>query len=392
MRPKQIHIQSIRFSTGKSVKCKPIYGMSHFKTIVLIFIFLFAGNTQAINQCSKIFNTLFNEAEITTINPNANINMYKTNPFINKKMWDTTMMGIMGEMYNLTTGSQNDRNIPEINEALKIGIDIRTKKIIAEETTPVTSQHLQIINRTVKISSLTGDTKLVTVKNYSVGNNIPELERAIRIYFSSSYLKLVNWVYRLSNLEKDNPASSATMMDEVAVYALQKKGFEFNLIYDNRILDIHLQRIAYIINEYEATTDILKRANALKKLEVEIPLMPIAGVSVAFSIADTNTPVELKRYFKHEPEDPLNFADVKQKNEFKLRHLMLYRIIEELPAGKVIEIHAHTKAHIIAYAKLGFIDAGLITNLKYPDIKIHLLKATREQALLHIKSILDSLE
>jgi hypothetical protein len=113
---------------------------------------------------------------------------------------------------------------------------------------------------------------------------------------------------------------------------------------------------------------------------------------VAVKITDSKSPVELKRYFKNDLEDPLGITEVKQKNELKLRHSMLYKAIEALPEGQMVEIHAHTKAHVIAYAKLGFVDSGLIVNPKYPDIEIRLLKATREQALQHIKAILDNLE
>lgn len=390
---KQAQADYSHLKNAISIICKTFCGMSQIKTKVVFFGIAVAINANAQNRCIELFyGKKIEQAQRTAINPTANIDTYNGNTRFSTKLWDIAAMGVLGEMFDLTFNAQNGRNIPIVNEFKTLEVRARTKKVLEESTALVTPKDLEIINRTVKITDLTSDTRLVSVKNYTVGNETPELEQAIKNYFSLSYIRLVNWVYRLSNLEKNDPISSAVMMDEVAEYAVQRIGFEFNLIYDNKILKKHLQIIAKVINEYESTTDFLKRQNALRKLEIEIPLMPTSGVTVAVKITDPKYPAEIKRYFKNDHEDPLGIMVVKQKNEFKLRHAMISKVIEMLPLEHLVEIHAHTKAHVKAYAKLGFVDTGLINNPKYPDAKIHLLRATREQVLEHIKTILDRLE
>lgn len=357
---------------------------------ILFLSLLWGLNSYADNKCKD----LFSEATVAYhIDDKVNVKAYVANTTkVTNKQWDIATMGVLAELYDMHQNPKNGRNFPEVNQSGKSSVEVRTKALLSESDIEVTSKHLDIINRTVKIESLTDHTVLVSLKNFMVGKEHPELESAIKNYFSLTYIKLVNWVYRLYNLEKNETMSSMVMMDEVSYYAANLVGFEFNLIYDKRVIEKHLQVIAKVIEDYNSTDDISVKEQVLRRFQVEIPLMPIGGVTVASNIVNPRGPVELKRYFKNEIEDPLNLVDVKSKDEFRLRHAMLYKAIERLSNGQQIEIHAHTKAHVIAYAKLGFVDSGKIVNPKYPEVEVRLLKATREEALAHIKATLDGLE
>lgn len=357
---------------------------------ILFLSFLWILDTYAENKCNDLFP---DETVAPRIDDKVNVNAFiAIGGQATNKQWDIATMGVLAELYDLNQNPKNGRNFPEANLTAKPYVESRTKKILSQSDVAVTNKHLEIIGRTVKIESLTDDTVLVSLKSFMIGKEYGELESAIKNYFSLTYMKTVNWVYRLYNLEKNETMSSMVMMDEVSYYAAQRIGFEFNLIYDKKVIEKHLKVIAKVIEEYEAASGATAKAQALLRLQTEMPLMPIGGVTVASEIVNPNAPVELKRYFKNEIEDPLGLADVKPKDEFKLRHSMLYKAIERLPIGQQVEIHAHTRAHVIAYAKLGFVDAGRIINPKYPEVEVRLLKATREEALAHIKAILDGLE
>lgn len=359
-------------------------------TSILFLSLQWALNLYAENKCIGLFP---DQTLSHPIDDKVNVNAFIASaPKATNKQWDIATMGVLSELYDLKQNPKNGRSFPEADLIAKPIVEARTKKLLSESDVEVTNKHLEIIDRTVKIESLTEDTVLVSLKNFMIGKEHAELESAIKNYFSLTYIKTVNWVYRLYNLEKNETMSSMVMMDEVSYYAAQLIGFEFNLIYDKKVIEKHLKVIAKVIEEYEAASGADAKAQALRRLQIEMPLMPIGGVTVVSKIVNPNAPVELKRYFKSEIEDPLGLADVKPKDEFKLRHAMLYKAIERLPIGQQVEIHAHTRAHVIAYAKLGFVDTGRIVNPKYPEVEVRLLKANREVALAHIKAILDGLE
>ena len=118
------------------------------------------------------------------------------------------------------------------------------------------------------------------------------------------------------------------------------------------------------------------------------PFLPFAGVAVAKSFRRIDAPVELKRYFKNENEDPFSLITVEKKDDFTLRHKLILSVLQNLPPGTKVQIHSHTPVHTIAYAKLGFTKIGPIKNPKYPDAHIDLLEATREHILEKITALL----
>jgi hypothetical protein len=206
----------------------------------------------------------------------------------------------------------------------------------------------------------------------------------------TTYIHLVNWSYRISGLEKNKSLSSLNMMDEMAeIAALEGRAFVLNLIFDQKVWLQQLRVLETRVNEYTAAKDEKTRRGILENISQPTdPYFPLAGVAITYDMRAPSRPMEIKRYFKNDHEDPMQLMDLQDKNEFLIRHKMIYKIIEGLPPEQQLEIHAHTPIHARAYLKLGFHRAEIIENPKYPGVQVQLLKATREEALAKIGAIL----
>ena len=180
------------------------------------------------------------------------------------------------------------------------------------------------------------------------------------------------------------------MMDEIHEIGVRDlRSFKLTLIFDEKVWNQQLRVLENRVNEYQAAQDSIAQKELLNDLTSPTdPYLPLSGVAVTYSLVNRTLPMEIKRYFKNDHEDPLNLMQLQDKNEFQVRHKMIYKMIESLPEGQQLEIHAHTLVHARAYLKLGFHKAGTMVNPLYPGVEVHLLKATREEALTKIAAIL----
>lgn len=319
-------------------------------------------------------------------------------------IYDKGLLGPLGKLFDLKTNPATQKieitknkydyqTIAESNKAL-----IERIKLIDNR------KYDQVFESSLLIENLTDNTVLVQLSS-RYKHDRTELNSAVSAYFQNMYYKMVNWKYRSSGLMENETKSSLLMMDDVSVYAKEEKYFDFSLVFDKKVWETQKSILTERIDLYHrAETDLQKNIELNKINDPTDPFMPMAGIAQAvhswfsvtpemykhFGLTPVKHPVELKRYFKNEMEDPLNLLSLDpRKDEFLIRNKMIYKTVERLPVGTALEIHAHTDHHVDAYAKWGFVNSGLIKSEKFKDAKVHLLEASREEMLLKLKAIID---
>ena len=320
------------------------------------------------------------------------------------KIYDRSLLGPLGQLFDLKTDAKTKQVIIEKNKFDFKQIEESNKALIEKINHIDNKKYDKIFESIMEIENLTDNTVLLQVS--SIGKNgQTNLESAVKHYFQSMYYKMVNWKYRVSGLMDNRTVSSLLLMDDVSVYANENKFFDFALVFDKKVWEVQKSILTDKIDQYyKAETDLQKNIEINKINDPTEPFMPMAGMAQAkhawikvtpeayalMGLKPVKYPVELKRYFKNDMEDPLGLLNINTKeNEFLIRNKMIYKIIEKLPEGTPLEIHAHTSDHVTAYAKWGFVDVGLIESEKFKDMKVHLLTASREEMLLKIKAIID---
>ncbi len=316
----------------------------------------------------------------------------KLNPI---KNLDIGLMGVLGKVYDLSVDPITKKNKFDFNEVYAKEVTEKTKKeLLLAQSQSLTKEFKKVLHEQIRIENLTPDSVFVQINNQRNFESLPsEIVSALRSHFSTMYLHTVSWVYRHSNLERNNILTNAKMMDEIVAYAKDQKVFEFQLLFDQKTWQAKLQILNLRFNEYQMATDPIIKKKLLDEISQPTePFLPFAGLATATNLRDRSAPIELKRYFANILEDPLSILTLKDKNDFYLRHKLIYRTVELLPQEKELEIHAHTDLHVRMYKKLGFVEAGLINNPKYPDATIYLLKAKRETVLDSLSLILKKYE
>lgn len=306
---------------------------------------------------------------------------------------DRDLLGPLGEIYDLSTDLSSNK--VEKVEVLERKIKLKDKSqeaIRRARNSIITAKEVsELLAKVLNVENLDDQTVLIRFKNWRVEDGIEsKLERAIRHRMMSLYVEMANWTYRLSGLEKNETSISMTMLDEMAMYLKSGKGFTFFLSFDKSIWEKIILTLRDPIALFKSAQSAELKDLVLASLaKSDMPLLPFAGLFIATDMFRENTPSELKRYFSNKDEDPLNLADPASKDEFILRHRMIYRAVEHMPKGAPLEIHAHTLVHARAYKKLGFKQSKIIRNEKYPEVQIYLLEAKREDVLEKIDSLLN---
>lgn len=309
------------------------------------------------------------------------------------KALDMGTMGILGKVFDIKYHPQAKKNTAEVNEFFTKQELTKARERLEKSASEPTREFADLMKDLFQVEKVDGG--FVTVKT-DLGDrrhdDKAEWIRNLRSRFMTSYLLLANWSYRISGLEKNKALSNMNMMDEIHEIAVRDlRSFKLTLIYDEKVWNQQLRVLESQVNDYKAAQDAKTQKDLLSDLaQPTDPYLPLSGVSVTYSMIDATKPMEIKRYFKNDHEDPLSLMQLQDKNEFQVRHKMIYKMIESLPPGQELEIHAHTLVHARAYLKLGFHKAGTITNPQYPGVEIHLLKATREEALEKIALILSA--
>lgn len=341
-------------------------------------------------------------SNFTPTDPEGNPIKVKVHPRIKmatdpKKMLDSAFMGVLGRIFDLKYDPNQKKTVVAKNEFVFPEEMSRVADLLPRAMKhPLSDSFQKLIRANLRMEELTDQSTLIQLKNFEDAKNPrpqDEVSNAIRSRFMTMYLQMVNWVYRLSNLEKNKGLSSAVMMDETVQLFKEGKTFHFHLLFDREVLDVQLHILQHWIELYEMEKEPKAKQEILDRIsQPEDPFLPFSGVVASVSFLDPQAPVELKRYFKNDLEDPLGLIQPKEKNDFVQRHLMLAKTIEMLPGKTVLEIHAHSLVHARAYLKLGFKKESIIENPKYPGVQVHLLKGVREEVLEKIKLILNKSE
>ncbi len=299
-------------------------------------------------------------------------------------------MGVLGKVFDIKYNVNNKKMQADANSFYQEKVLSEIKNWIPKISDKVSPEFLNEVNKTVKIIKLDSGLINIRIETGQLGEkDLSPIEDAIKNKYSTMYIQLVNWSYRLSGLEKNKSLSSFVMFDEIIVLAKNLRSLQFNMIFDPVVWDLQLRILEAQVIAYRSETDPQIAKELLNEIsQPNLPLLPLAGVALAHHMIDQSAPVEIKRYFKNDFQDPLRLTDVKPKNEFRMRHEMIYKMVENLKPHHEVEIHAHSLLHAKAYTKLGFKVSEQISNPLYPGVVIYLLKGQRESILDKISLIL----
>lgn len=309
--------------------------------------------------------------------------------------FDLAVLGPLGRLYEISWHDKENKFLPIERPEQKTIITKELNELMGRSAINFKDQTFvqSLIDSGISISQLSDAAVVVTSKNIQSKTPETPLDRAIRSHFNLLYAQMANWSYRLSGLEKNRTSTSMIMLDEISMYAKNLRTFSFNLAFDQAVWREYLKVLEVQIQEYKDATTETERDLALSRLsQPSIPFLPFAGLSASVPILDRTQVIELKRYFKNDLEDPLGLVSISKKDDFILRHRLIYETVQSLPENSLVEIHAHSLVHARAYVKLGFKVESIIINEKYPNIEIRLLQGRRENILQKIKSILDKMQ
>lgn len=366
--------------------------VKQFMTLLIIIFVLGIEQAKANKSCSQLFTS--QESNTTPAKWHNKVSQDE----ISKT--DRAMMGPLGQLFDLKVNEQT-KKIDLVKNTMEFTrYENEYKDLIKKIKTVDNTKYEKILESVLDVEELTENTVIVRFDSDSLHTETREVQAPLLKYFQSIYFVMVNWKYRISGLMKNDLNSHFQLFDDTRSYANELMGIKYNLVYDKKIWEVIKSNITIDIDNYYAARSVLTRG----RIGSSVPFLPLAGMAEAQSylvymrpkvknavgLSMDKTPVELKRYFKNDLEDPLGLLNLDpSKNEFLIRNRMIYKMIEKLPEGTPLEIHAHTAYHVKAYAKWGFVDVGLIKSEKFKDTEVHLLTATREEMLLKIKAIID---
>jgi hypothetical protein len=308
------------------------------------------------------------------------------------KQLNIASMGVLGDIFDLVPSPATGKTVFQQNAWRTHEVKTRTEELLkkAPETVPVSV--MDLVRNSVDVRELTDQTVLVTAKLVSQ-KFLTGLPQAILHRFQKVGLSSVTFVYRQSGLEPNEPLTGFTMLDETVEIIKNQRGFSFHLLYDKAVWEMELKAIAARVQQFENAKSDEEKSSVISSMnQLSEPFLPFSGIVTTEWPFPGAKPVELKRYFSNELEDPLHFTVTSPKNEFKLRHQMLYKVIEEMPPKTTMEVHAHTVAHKRAYTKLGLKVIKEEINPLYPDVTVYVLAGLREDMLEALSAILNKTE
>lgn len=221
---------------------------------------------------------------------------------------------------------------------------------------------------------------------------VTQFQKKIIHRYSYLYAKIATFVYQLQGLEPKHPITGSRMSNEDLQILTSGSDVEFYVLFDKSVWDTQLRILHSIwqranINNFELQKDVIAEL-----FDDKIVALPFAGIALVHSKNDSGIFVELKRYWKNNLEDPYGLLSITEKNDFILRHKLLYSVIIDLPHNTNLQIKSHSLAHTRAYKRLGFTKLKTYTDERYPDNPVDLLVSTRENTLTSIIKILSDLK
>lgn len=216
------------------------------------------------------------------------------------------------------------------------------------------------VSSLIKITQDSGGNFIVS-QNQIYLNNFKEdlnLEIALLVkkHFASIAHKTVDLIYQTSGLDPLHPESSGALLDDMVEVLRSSRGFETHLQFKKEVWELEVQWLNYWIESYVNATSLHEKRNIQKMIESgETFFLPSAGIVTTTHPFLNNHRIEYKRYFSNPFSDPLEFIK-KQPNEFsgpQLEQINRYRLLIQVTKGlneqSLIEVHAHTRQHVIYY-------------------------------------------
>jgi hypothetical protein len=284
----------------------------------------------------------------------------------------SSLMAPLGQIFSLQhdPGAKTARVVKKEVEFNRLKAD--TERLLTRLPKEVDPDFKALLHSTLDVRTLPSGEVMV---NFSTVHRTSLDERAgpLRQLMTNYYVGLVAWVYRWSGLEPNHVLTNARMLDEIAVYAKKGYGFHFHLIFDANIWRVQER----VLQDFW----LRHRQSDAVNFNQLVALLPFAGCVTTDPILDPSKPIEFKRYFRNPYEDPFDLVGTQKKEEMALRTRMLMRIVADLSPGAVIEAHAHEAGLAKLYKRFGMQEIGTTTNEKFPDVKVTVLRGTREALL-----------
>jgi hypothetical protein len=301
-------------------------------------------------------------------------------------------MGLYGDIFDFQWSPEKKKVVLVRNEKRIAEIREQTAKKLAAvkdvDLTPIRT----LISNTIPIQYLNGQMVLVQASLVSFSHR-QGFEQAVFHRYQQMGIKTVDFVYRHSGLEAKRPLTGATLMDEIVSILKQGRGYNIHLAFDPKVWELELQLLAGYYQRYQAAQTAQEKAKIIGEMNQGLdPFQPFSGVVTTEFILPTDRPTEIKRYFKNDFEDPIEFLALPAKPEYELRLQMLSQVIGGLRPENELEIHAHSVVHLRAYLKLGFHIFSEMENPLYPGVKVYVLRGEKSGVLEKIKKALDRLQ
>lgn len=305
------------------------------------------------------------------------------------KQLNIASMGVLGDIFDLITKPSSAEPELHINDWRYREVKKDTENLLRLAPVMIPLRILDLITDSVDVRELSENTVLITAKLVS-SKFLTGVSLAILHCFQKVGLSTVTFVYRKSGLESNETITGFTMLDEVVDVMSKQRGFSIHLLYDKAVWNMQVKALATRIMQFEKTENEEEKEKVLSSIsQGRESFLPFGGIVTTEWVVPSGQSVELKRYFSNEFEDPMNLVKTFSKNEFRLRHQMLHRVISELPKQTRLEVHAHSDKHKKAYLKLGFVVDHEDVNPLYPGVKIYVLTGSREIVLAKIEFILN---
>ena len=305
------------------------------------------------------------------------------------KQLNIASMGVLGDIFDLITKPSSAEPELHINDWRYREVKKDTENLLKLAPVVIPLRILDLITDSVDVREISGDTVLITAKLVN-SKFLTGVSQAVLHCFQRVGLSTVTFVYRKSGLESNEAITGFTMLDEAVDVMSKQRGFSIHLLYDKAVWNMQLKALAARIVQFEKTENEEEKEKVLSSIsQGRESFLPFGGIVTTEWVVPSGQSVELKRYFSNEFEDPMSLVKTYPKNEFRLRHQMLHRVISELPKKTQLEVHAHSDLHKRAYLKLGFFVDREDVNPLYPGAKIYVLTGSREIVLAKIELILN---
>ncbi|MEZ0391811.1 MAG: hypothetical protein ACAH59_06320 [Pseudobdellovibrionaceae bacterium] len=300
-----------------------------------------------------------------------------------------SVLGIFGEIFEFQWRPEQRKMILASDQKRQNELRTITERKLKESQAEDLGAMQALIAKCLPVRTLDDQIVLVRASLVSRGR-LNGFEQAVLHRYQQMGMKTVDFVYRLSGLEKKRPLTGATMIDEVVSILKQGRGYNINLAFDPKVWALELQLMAGYYRKFQDAKTSEEKAKIIGEVNQGVdPFQPFSGVVTTDFLVPNGHPTEIKRYFHNPYEDPLGFLNLPAKNEYLLRLKMLLQVARELSADIPLEIHAHTKVHMRLYGQMGFGLFRETENPLYPGVPVYVLRGEKTEVVKKVTAILE---